>query len=158
MLDNAKGRDNQEPTYKYSRGLLIALDESNSPMTARIAAEYMHPDGEDNWAFRRGNYQVLSNGNVFMCWSERALQSEHTPDGKMIMQARLEPKWLGTYRAYKFDFVGLPLEPPDVNAEAIENRPKGGTTTMVHVSWNGATEVVSTSDLKTNLALCAMPC
>lgn len=114
-------------------------------MTASIEKQIDHPDGDGVWAFRRGNYQDLPNGNIFMCWSERALQSEHSSDGKMLMKAQLEPKWLGTYRSYKFDgFVGMPDDPPDVVAKAVDDRHiRGGLSTVVHASWNGATEVVS---------------
>ncbi|KAK5163784.1 uncharacterized protein LTR77_010458 [Saxophila tyrrhenica] len=139
FLDNAKGLDANEPTHPFSRGLLIALDEKN--MQAEIAAHYDHPDGEGGLAFRRGNYQPLDNGNVFMCWSERALQSEHTKEGKMLMQARLRVDWLGTYRAYKFEFEGTPADPPDAVGEVVEE--DGRVKTNVFVSWNGATEVNS---------------
>ena len=63
------------------------------------------------------------------------------------MQARLEPEWLGTYRAYKFEFVGLPSAPPDVSVKAVDADTRGRTRTEVFVSWNGATEVVSLSSL-----------
>jgi hypothetical protein len=146
MLDNAKGLDADDPSHPFSRGLLIALDENSSQKTAEIAAHYDHPemdDKEDMLAFRRGNYQPLPNGNVFMCWSERALQSEHSADGKMLMQAKLKTKFLGTYRAYKFEFKGMPEDPPDAVARTVVAQSAGGTQTVVHVSWNGATEVVS---------------
>jgi hypothetical protein len=143
MLDNAKGLDGDDPTHEFSRGLLISLDESSSPMQAEIIAHYDHPKAEDMLAFRRGNYQPLPNGNVFMCWSERALQSEHSEDGTMLMQAKLVPKWLGTYRTYKFEFVGQPDDPPDVVGKTVDLQTGGGTKTNVFVSWNGATEVVS---------------
>ncbi|KAK3709516.1 hypothetical protein LTR37_010889 [Vermiconidia calcicola] len=153
FLDNAKGIDSIEETNPFSRGLLVALDESSDPMTAKIIANYDHPMTEDRLAFRRGNYQPLDNGNVFMCWSERALQSEHAADGRILMQARLEPKWLGTYRAYKFEFVGLPKDPPDVVGDTVVVEQEGGgrteTKTEVWVSWNGATEVHSWRLFKT---------
>lgn len=142
MLDNAKGLDANDPTNPFSRGLLIAVDEEN--MKAEIVAHYDHPDGDGGLAFRRGNYQPLPNGNVFMCWSEQALQSEHSQDGTLLMQARLKVDWLGTYRAYKFPFVGTPDDPPDVAAEVKEPEKDGqNLKTAVYVSWNGATEVVS---------------
>ena len=146
ILDNAKGMDSfHGTTHPFSRGLLIALDEASTPMTARVIASYDHPDR--GHAFRRGNYQSLPNGNVFMSWAEQGLQSEHSADGKMLMQARLKPDWLGTYRAYKFDgFVGTPDDPPDVVARAVEEDKKEdgmGMRTEVFVSWNGATEAVS---------------
>ena len=45
-----------------------------------------------------------------------------------------------TYRGYKFDFTGVPTEPIAVHAAAFGEN-KASSTTVVHVSWNGATEV-----------------
>lgn len=72
-------------------------------MTADIIASYDHPYRKH--AFRRGSYQILPNGNAFVGWSEHALQSEHTPDGKLIMQAELETRKLGEFRAPKSSFM-----------------------------------------------------
>ena len=106
-----------------------------------------HPDGPGGYAFRRGSMQVLDNGNVYMCWSEKGLFSEHTPDGTLVLQARFEPPSVGTYRGYKFPFVGLPLDPPDVVTQTLElNDNKAFDTrirTRILVSWNGATEVAN---------------
>ena len=66
MLDNAKGQDPQKPTHEMSRGLRLVLDTRE--MTAELDHQIEHPDGKGNYAFRRGNYQVLPNDNVFMGW------------------------------------------------------------------------------------------
>lgn len=141
MLDNAKGQDKQPASHEYSRGLLFAIDERK--MIATLEKHYDHPyrgKGEAN-AIRRGNYQLLPNGNVFMGWSERAFQSEYTSDGQLVWEAMLQVDWMGSYRNYKFDkFVGKPLDPPDVVSTAHKDD-RHGTVTVVHVSWNGATEV-----------------
>ena len=138
LLDNAKGIDNQPPTHEFSRGMLLAIDERNKKVT--VERHYDHPLGVGGFAPRRGNYQVLDNGNIFMGWSEQATQSEHTPDGKLIMEATFKTDWLGTYRNYKFPFVGHPIEPPVAVAQAYAT-PNNSTVTTVHVSWNGATEI-----------------
>ena len=138
ILDNAKGVDKQAPTWQFSRGMQIALDEKH--MTATVERTYAHPDGIGGYAPRRGNYQVLENGNIFMGWSEQAIQSEHAPDGTLVMEARFKTNWLGGYRNYKFPFVGHPIEPPVAHSQAYAT-PNNSTVTTVHVSWNGATEV-----------------
>ena len=137
FLDNAKGQDSAAPSHEFSRGMLIALDEKN--MKSTVLKEINHPDRD--YASRRGNYQELSNGNVFMGWSKKALHSEHTPDGRMVMQARMLAGWLGSYRNYKFPFVGKPLSLPTVHSAAYGIEGKEAARTVVHVSWNGATEV-----------------
>lgn len=55
-------------------------------------------------------------------------------------------RWLKSYRSYKFPFVGRPAAPPDVYAAV-----KSGDSlkTIVHVSWNGATEVATWKLYKT---------
>ena len=138
LLDNAKGIDSQAPTHEFSRGLLLAVDEKNKKVT--VERHYDHPLGVGGFAPRRGNYQVLDNGNIFMGWSEQATQSEHTPDGHLIMEATFKTDWLGTYRNYKFPFVGHPIEPPVAVSQAYAT-PNNATVTTVHVSWNGATEI-----------------
>lgn len=137
ILDNAKGMDSQEPTYPMSRGLRLVLDLED--MTAEIDMQIDHPDGEGSYAPRRGDYQVLANENIHMGWSEKGIQSEHAPSGRLLMEATLKAQWLGTYRSYKYPFVGKPADPPDVVSLA---ETRDHTMTLVYVSQNGATEVV----------------
>lgn len=80
------------------------------------------------------------------------------------MEARMVPDWIGTYRGFKYEFVGLPKQPPDVLSKT-ESRgtDKAFTTTKVFVSWNGATEVKnwvyykSTKDGKTQVRIGSKP-
>lgn len=142
IFDNAKGQDPMPPSHKFSRALLISLRTDVKPMTAEILQHFDHP--HETHSPRRGDFQLLDNGNAFVCWSEQSLQTEHTPDGKMIMEAVLKSQFLGTYRSFKFPFVGLPLHPPDVySAASLDKEALTKTTTLVHVSWNGATEVAT---------------
>ena len=148
ILDNAHGQDDAPATSPSSRGLTIAL-EIGEIKTARIVQTIDMPDGKGWYAPRRGNYEVLPNGNIFMGWSERATQSEHTPNGTLIMEASLAIDWMGSYRNYKFPFIGRPSYPPKAIAAAYTSPTRNTTATMVHVSWNGATEVKSWKLYKT---------
>ncbi|KAI5367937.1 Putative arylsulfotransferase [Septoria linicola] len=139
ILDNAI-KDEIQPTHTHSRGLLLKLNTSSWPMTVTKLAEYQHPHGEGAYAHARGNYQTLDSGNVLIGWSKQAIQSEHTADGKLVMDAQLVPEWLGSYRNYKFPFVGQPREKIYVVARSEQHN--GKASTAVWVSWNGATEVV----------------
>ena len=148
FLDNAWGDDDaQKPTSPHSRGLLVALDEEN--MVASIEKQFDHPNGNGGFARKRGNMQILDNGNVFMGWSNRAHHSEHTSDGKLIMDAILLPEWLGSYRNYKFPLVGQPATLPAIHPAAY-GAENDTVDTVVHVSWNGATEVESWNLYRTN--------
>ena len=86
-----------------------------------------------------GNFQSLPNGNAFLCWAYSSRISEHTPDGQVAMQAVLGEDNIGSYRGFKYPWIGLPSRPPDVHSEAVWNR--SDILTTIHVSWNGATEV-----------------
>ncbi|CAK1361953.1 hypothetical protein CB0940_02728 [Cercospora beticola] len=134
ILDNAI-KDELQPTHPYSRGLLLSLRTNTTPTTVTTLAEYSHPHGVGAYAHARGNLQMLRDGNVFIGWSKQAVHSEHTSDGKLIMDAQLIPEWLGSYRNYKFPMVGRPHERIAVVARTTEDG------TNVWVSWNGATEV-----------------
>ena len=133
-------------------------------MTVELVAHYDHPSGPGHYAYRRGDFQILKNNNTFLCWSEQSLQSEHTQDGTVIMEARMVPDWIGTYRGFKYEFVGLPKQPPDVLSKTESRGPAHEyTMTKVYASWNGATEVKnwvfykSTKDGRTQVRIGSVP-
>lgn len=135
VFDNAKGTGaNQHASNDHSRGLVISLDMET--MRAELVAAYDHP--RHAITNSRGSNQVLPDGNVFMCWAYHTLVSEHAPDGRMLMEARLK-KDIHTYRSYKYEWTGHPTTPPDVYATSFTAGNHGET--YVYTSWNGATEV-----------------
>ena len=143
IMDNATGPGKPSKTNDFSRGLLIAL--RTDVMTAEVIRQYNHP--HLGYAEGRGNFQTLSNSNAFLCWTNSALQSEHLPNGELIMEAKLT-SGLKSYRSYKFKWVGKPTNPPDVHSAAIKVARE--MHTIVHVSWNGATQVASWNLYKSN--------
>lgn len=149
FLDNADSEEHRPPHSDYSRGLIVALRTDTQPMTATIVQEYPHPFGKGAYLLGRGSTQVLPNKNVFSCWVHACLQTEHTPDGKLIMEAHVKQGWLKSYRSYKFPFVGLPSQPPDVYAKT-QGQNASDVKTLVWVSWNGATEVATWNLYKTD--------
>ncbi|EAU34729.1 conserved hypothetical protein [Aspergillus terreus NIH2624] len=138
FLNNAS--DELEQGEDTSAALFVELNTTASPMTARLLNRYNRPDG--SLTRLRGSVQTLPNGNVFVGWSERGFQSEHSPDGKVLMQASFASTRFSTYRSYKFPFVGRPLTPPDVVA-SVYGTEEADLTTIFHVSWNGATDVAT---------------
>jgi hypothetical protein len=147
FLNNAS--DEQSEDGKVSSALFVKLDTAVRPMTATVVRRYDRPDG--GLTRLRGNVQTLPNGNVFVGWSEQGYHSEFAPDGTLLMEAMFLSPTFSTYRAYKFDFVGMPAEPPVLKALAY-----GSDLTelmsVLHVSWNGATEVASYSFYANDLA------
>lgn len=134
MLNNASDeRGNDE---NMSSVLFIEMD--TEAMTARVINRINRPDS--SLTRLRGSAQTLPNGNIFAGWSERGYQSEHAPNGDILMTARFVSTRYSTYRAYKSEFVGRPAAPPDVVA-SVYGTNDDDTTTIIHVSWNGATDV-----------------
>ncbi|UDD61436.1 hypothetical protein AFCA_008795 [Aspergillus flavus] len=138
FLNNAS--DEAEQEEDTSAALIVQLHTSVSPMTAKVIERYSRPDGD--LTRLRGSVQKLANGNVFVGWSERGYQSEHSPEGEVLMEASFASSRFSTYRSYKFDFTGRPSAPPDV-VSSVYGTDETDLTTIFHVSWNGATDVAS---------------
>jgi hypothetical protein len=138
FLDNAA--DLVNTTSTYSSALLVALDISVTPMVAKVIRRWIRPDRE--LSRLRGNFQLLPNGNAFIGWSSNSYISEHTYDGELVMEAQFASYRFVTYRAYKFNFTGNPIEPPTLKTFVYGTSP-ATSTTACYVSWNGATEVES---------------
>ncbi len=115
-----------------SRGLELKLNTASH--TATLVNQYTHPDNFS--AAYMGDYQVLSNGNVFIGWGSQPYFSEYTKSGRLLLDAKLPAPDL-SYRATVETWVGLPASPPQGAA-----KPGAGATT-VYASWNGATQVSS---------------
>lgn len=139
LFDNAHSdNDDDVPTNRQSRGLLLSLNTFAEPMTASVIQEYNHPDAII--IPKRGSVQILPNNNAFICWSAASALTEHASDGRVLMEAHFELNVAGSYRGYKvLPWIGQPSSQPDVNGTVSEC--DGNACTIVYVSWNGATEV-----------------
>lgn len=136
FFDNAKGYDhNGIPSNDHSRALVVALDEKE--MTSELLLEMHHPNRD--FSDTRGSNQKQPNGNYFVCWSAHSRLTEHGPHGDLLMHANTKPG-IGTYRGYKFQWVGMPKTPPNVYSAAFLGG-EDDLQTWAYVSWNGATEV-----------------
>jgi hypothetical protein len=125
VFDNAAAPQ-EEP---QSRALLLALDTKR--MRVSLDHAYTHRP-EPVLSHFLGNAQVLGNGDVFVGWGGSPYVTEFTRDGAIAFDARL-PQGGQSYRAFRFPWVGHPIDRPAIAARAG----------MLHASWNGATEVVS---------------
>ena len=123
------------PIHRQSRGVLIALDFSTHE--ARLTSAYTHPD-PPLLAAGQGNMQTLASGNAVVGYGGLPEISEYARDGSLLFDAHL-PYDLTFYRAFRFPWSGRPLSQPAVLA-SLNNT---GEETIVHASWNGATEVAS---------------
>ncbi|KIW34118.1 uncharacterized protein PV07_00914 [Cladophialophora immunda] len=139
----ADDRGAQEATANASSMQVIRVYDSEEPPRAVLLAQYVRPDGQ--LTDKRGSAQILESGNAFICWSANGYISEHTPDGRVVLEARFLSERFSTYRAYHVaDWVGRPTEPPALMAYAhVSASSQALPSTVLYVSWNGATEVAS---------------
>ncbi|NLE21709.1 MAG: ArsR family transcriptional regulator [Actinobacteria bacterium] len=116
----------------HSRGLILQLDEQAG--TATLVREFTHP--AKLLAPSQGNLQTLPDGHVLVGWGSQPHLSEYDAQGRLVADLRFF-ETAQSYRAFLDDWTGMPEEPPAAVALAED----GGAE--IHVSWNGATEVVS---------------
>jgi hypothetical protein len=122
------------PIHHQSRAVRIALDFATHE--ARLASSYTHSN-PPLLAASQGNAQTLSGGTVVGYGGVPAI-SEFAPDGALLLDAHL-PYEMAFYRAFRFPWSGRPQSPPAVLASLNDT----GEETVVHASWNGATEVAA---------------
>jgi hypothetical protein len=114
----------------HSRALVLRADMATKKVT--LVRAYVSP--EKLLAKHQGGMQVLPDGDVFVGWGSEPYFTEFAPDGAVVFHAHFGAHQ-DSYRAYRFPWVGRPLDKPALVADA-----RGGGATAF-VSWNGATEV-----------------
>jgi hypothetical protein len=115
-----------------SKALVLALDVKR--MRATLHRRYLHHPPVAAHAL--GSTQVLPNGNVLVGWGTSPYVSEYTDEGRLVFDARL-PDGGQNYRTLRFPWTGRPYFRPSVTAA------RHAAGHLLHVSWNGATEVAS---------------
>ena len=123
------------PIHSQSRAVRIALNLKTHE--ARLVASLTHPD-PPLLAASQGNAQTLADGNTVVGYGAVPAISEYARDGSLLFDAH-QPFDTSFYRAFRFPWSGQPLSPPAVLADLDET----GEETIVHASWNGATDVSS---------------
>ena len=121
-------------TARTSSGKILKLNTTS--MIASLVQAYYPPD--DLLSKSQGSTQVLPTGNVLVNWGSEGAMTEFLPNGTAIFHAYMDSGDLATgvqnYRAFKYDWTGLPNEEPAIAAYT------DGGEVMVYVSWNGDTE------------------
>jgi len=118
------------PTEDHSRAIVLDVDEVN--FTATLRRAYGHDPLLS--AGSQGSVQALPNGDFLVGWGDQPWFTEYTADGDTVLDASM-PNGSFSYRAFRFEWHGRPLDRPTVVA-----MPFDGVTTL-YASWNGATEI-----------------
>ncbi len=123
------------PIHKQSRAIRIALDQKTHE--ARLVSSYTHPD-PPLLSASQGNAQTLPDGDTLVGYGGVPAISEYAKDGSLLLDAH-QPLEMSFYRAFRFPWSGQPLTAPSVLA-SLNNTAE---ETIVHASWNGATDVAA---------------
>jgi hypothetical protein len=123
------------PIHSQSRGVLLQLD--TTAKTARLLFAYTHRN-PPLLAASQGNMQTLPDGNALVGYGGVPAISEYARDGSLLFDAHM-PFDMSFYRAFRFPWQARPAAPPAL-AASVNNT---GEETIVHASWNGATDVAS---------------
>jgi hypothetical protein len=123
------------PIHHQSRAVRIALDFATHE--ARLASSFTHSN-PPLLAASQGNMQTLASGNTVVGYGGVPAISEYAADGSLLLDAHL-PYEMAFYRAFRFPWSGRPASPPAVLASLNDTSEE----TVVHASWNGATEVAA---------------
>lgn len=128
------------PSQGPARGLILQLDFLK--WTASVHRTYYHDP--TLVVPSQGNLQTLYNGNPFVGWGQEPYLSEFAYDGNTQDNLSLNflydmqyPNQNFTYRAFKNNWIGLPVDSPSVVIQATLNQ------VTIYVSWNGTTETVA---------------
>jgi len=121
------------PIHSQSRALRIRLDLKAH--TATLTSALTHPD-PPLLAASQGNMQSLPGGNTLVGYGGVPAISEYDPAGRLLLDAH-QPLDMSFYRAFRYPWTGRPLTPPALLA-SLNNTAE---ETIVHASWNGATDV-----------------
>jgi hypothetical protein len=123
------------PIHHQSRALRIKLDLATRE--ASLSSSYTHPD-PPLLSPSQGNAQTLPDGDTLVGYGGVPAISEYARDGTLLFDAH-QPLEMPFYRAFRYPWSGRPLTPPAVLA-SLNNTSE---ETIVHASWNGATDVAS---------------
>jgi hypothetical protein len=127
VFDNGAGVTKVHP---QSRGLVIKVDEA--ARTGTFVKEFVHPQALS--APTQGDFRELVDGGSLIGWGQMPYFTEFATDGTVRLDGHL-PLDNQSYRAYKAEWVGEPLDQPAIALLAQ------GSNVLVSVSWNGATKV-----------------
>lgn len=139
LFDNACCKSPTTLPEEASHGLIVDLDYKNMTVTGHRT--YYHSPAL--YVDHQGNMQQLPNYNQFVGWGVKPYLSEfkyggntkEKPSENLVYGMQMPNH---TYRAFKYEWVGLPIDPPDIAIDFLRNG-----KVIVYASWNGSTETTA---------------
>jgi hypothetical protein len=129
VFDNEAGPPRESSS---SRGLILHVNEKSR--LVRLVRSLSHKPPILSNAL--GSVQLLADGHAFVGWGTTSYFTEYDSGGAVLFDGYFEGP-THSYRAFKEQWEGQPLTHPAVHAALEDDR------TIVWVSWNGATRIVS---------------
>ncbi len=123
------------PVHSQSRAIRVRLNFATKEAT--LTSSYTHGD-PPLLAASQGDVQWLANGDAVVGYGGVPWVSEYNSVGKLIYDAHL-PLSMASYRDYRYPWQAQPATRPAL----VANLNNTGEETIVHMSWNGATDVAS---------------
>ncbi|KAI2633095.1 ASST-domain-containing protein [Hypomontagnella submonticulosa] len=128
------GGGSEVHTAPTSSGKIVKVNTTS--WEAELVQAFFPPD--DLLSKSQGSTQILPNGNALLNWGSSGAVTEYLPDGTPVFHAYMDSDCLGlgveNYRAFRYNWTGIPNEEPAV----VALRGEEGVT--AYVSWNGDTE------------------
>jgi hypothetical protein len=139
IFDN--GSDGIRITAAQSSGMILKVDHTTTPPFVSLLKSF-HPPRDQNISDSQGSLQIYNpedweTSHAFVCWGSQPAVNEYDADGNIIFSARLQHEGAASYRGYKFDFDTDPFDNPALYSYARTFE----SSTVYHMSWNGATRV-----------------
>ena len=114
-------------------GMLVEID--HTAMTASLLKEFKPKN--KLVVESQGSLEIMpKSGNALVGWGHESMITEHTANGEIIFNATLRGS-SQSYRTYKAEWQGHPTGRPNTYSYARTLE----TSTVIYVSWNGATDV-----------------
>jgi hypothetical protein len=123
------------PIHKQSRAIRIKLDLRRRRATLVAAYTHARPP---LLAASQGNAQTLPDGSTLVGYGGVPQISEFSTDGALLFDAH-QPYDTSFYRAFRHPWKARPQSRPAILASFNDT----GEETIVHASWDGATDVAS---------------
>ncbi|HEX5193123.1 MAG TPA: arylsulfotransferase family protein [Solirubrobacteraceae bacterium] len=126
IFDNQGG-----PPQEVAQSRALVLHVSQRRRRVRFVREIHHRPRV--YSSSLGSVQKMRNGGYFVGWGVSTWFTEYDRRGRVLVDARLEPVGLNSYRAFQQRWQGRPYWPPRIAVQ------RSGAHATVYVSWNGAT-------------------